>query len=67
MHVFPKTTQTETKCMCSTPPTNTECCFMYSQMRGLCPVKQIFHQEVDNTLIFEARFESGNLQKVVKV
>ncbi|XP_052523952.1 LOW QUALITY PROTEIN: cytosolic carboxypeptidase 3 [Tympanuchus pallidicinctus] len=41
--------------------------FMYSQVRRLSPVKQIFHQEVDNTLIFEARFESGNLQKVVKI
>ncbi|CAM9859582.1 unnamed protein product [Bubo scandiacus] len=28
---------------------------------------QIVHQKGDNTLIFEARFESGNLQKVVKV
>ncbi|XP_076191780.1 cytosolic carboxypeptidase 3 isoform X1 [Aptenodytes patagonicus] len=41
--------------------------FMYSQVRGLCPLKQILHQKGDNTLIFEARFESGNLQKVVKV
>uniref|UniRef100_A0A8C2T7C1 AGBL carboxypeptidase 3 n=1 Tax=Coturnix japonica TaxID=93934 RepID=A0A8C2T7C1_COTJA len=45
---------------------NTESYFMYSQMRGLCP-HQVFHQEVGNTLVFEARFESGNLQKVVKV
>lgn len=61
-------TQTEIKCMCSTLPlANSESYFMYSQMRGLYPVKQIFHQEVDNTLIFEARFESGNLQKVVKM
>ncbi|NXG53676.1 CBPC3 carboxypeptidase, partial [Psilopogon haemacephalus] len=35
--------------------------------KGLHPLKQIPHQEGDNTLIFEARFESGNLQKVVKV
>ncbi|KAM6285798.1 cytosolic carboxypeptidase 3 isoform 2-T2 [Spheniscus humboldti] len=41
--------------------------FMYSRVRGLCPLKQILHQKGDNTLIFEARFESGNLQKVVKV
>lgn len=40
---------------------------MYSQERGVCPLKQILHQKEDNTLIFEARFESGNLQKVVKV
>ncbi|XP_021270827.1 cytosolic carboxypeptidase 3 isoform X3 [Numida meleagris] len=46
---------------------NRESYFMYSQMRDLCPVKQIFHHKADNTLIFEARFESGNLQKVVKV
>ncbi|XP_064308152.1 cytosolic carboxypeptidase 3 isoform X1 [Phalacrocorax carbo] len=42
-------------------------CFMDSRVRGLCPMKQILHQKGDNTLIFEARFESGNLQKVVKV
>ncbi|NXU58354.1 CBPC3 carboxypeptidase, partial [Turnix velox] len=36
-------------------------------VRGLSPLKQILHQKEDNTLIFEARFESGNLQKVVKV
>ncbi|XP_025972854.1 cytosolic carboxypeptidase 3 isoform X4 [Dromaius novaehollandiae] len=41
--------------------------FVYSRVRGLCPSKQILHQNEDNTLIFEARFESGNLQKVVKV
>ncbi|XP_068524998.1 cytosolic carboxypeptidase 3 isoform X2 [Anas acuta] len=46
---------------------NTASCFMYSQLRGLCPMKQVLHQKLDNTLIFEARFESGNLQKVVKV
>eukprot|EP00075_Anas_platyrhynchos_P019427 XP_027308680.1 cytosolic carboxypeptidase 3 isoform X3 [Anas platyrhynchos] len=46
---------------------NTASCFMYSQVRGLCPMKQVLHQKLDNTLIFEARFESGNLQKVVKV
>ncbi|KAM9293716.1 cytosolic carboxypeptidase 3 isoform 6-T7 [Morus bassanus] len=46
---------------------NKNSCFMYSQVRGLCPLKQILHQKRDNTLIFEARFESGNLQKVVKV
>ncbi|KFV65797.1 Cytosolic carboxypeptidase 3, partial [Dryobates pubescens] len=42
-------------------------CFMYSKVRGLCPLKQLLRQEGDTTLIFEARFESGNLQKVVKV
>ncbi|NXS63731.1 CBPC3 carboxypeptidase, partial [Brachypteracias leptosomus] len=36
-------------------------------VRGCCPLKQALHQEKDTTLIFEARFESGNLQKVVKV
>ncbi|XP_052630301.1 cytosolic carboxypeptidase 3-like isoform X1 [Harpia harpyja] len=46
---------------------NKNSCFMYSQERGVCPLKQILHQKEDNTLIFEARFESGNLQKVVKV
>ncbi|XP_040976401.1 cytosolic carboxypeptidase 3 isoform X2 [Aquila chrysaetos chrysaetos] len=46
---------------------NNNSCFMYSQERGVCPLKQILHQKEDNTLIFEARFESGNLQKVVKV
>ncbi|XP_072722856.1 cytosolic carboxypeptidase 3 isoform X3 [Ciconia boyciana] len=46
---------------------NKNSCFMYSQVRGFCPLKQILHQKGDNTLIFEARFESGNLQKVVKI
>ncbi|XP_075561284.1 cytosolic carboxypeptidase 3 [Pelecanus crispus] len=46
---------------------NKNSCFMYSQVRGVCPLEQILHQKGDNTLIFEARFESGNLQKVVKV
>ncbi|XP_074021296.1 cytosolic carboxypeptidase 3 [Numenius arquata] len=46
---------------------NKNSCFMYSRVRGLCPLKQILHQKGDNTLIFEARFESGNLQKVIKV
>ncbi|KAM6417671.1 cytosolic carboxypeptidase 3 [Pluvialis apricaria] len=46
---------------------NKNSCFMYSRVRDLCPLKQILHQKEDNTLIFEARFESGNLQKVVKV
>ncbi|KAM6301681.1 LOW QUALITY PROTEIN: cytosolic carboxypeptidase 3 [Podargus strigoides] len=44
-----------------------EACFMYSQVGGLFPLKQILHQKEDSTLIFEARFESGNLQKVVKI
>ncbi|KAM6383729.1 cytosolic carboxypeptidase 3 isoform 3-T3 [Alca torda] len=46
---------------------NKNSCFMYSRVRGLCPLQQILRQKEDNTLIFEARFESGNLQKVVKV
>nr|XP_009938482.1 PREDICTED: cytosolic carboxypeptidase 3 [Opisthocomus hoazin] len=46
---------------------NKNSCCMYSRVRGLCPLKQILHQKGDNTLIFEARFESGNLQEVVKV
>ncbi|XP_010082759.1 PREDICTED: cytosolic carboxypeptidase 3, partial [Pterocles gutturalis] len=41
--------------------------FTYSQLRGLSPLNQILCQKEDNSLIFEARFESGNLQKVVKV
>ncbi|XP_076191800.1 cytosolic carboxypeptidase 3 isoform X3 [Aptenodytes patagonicus] len=41
--------------------------YLGEEVRGLCPLKQILHQKGDNTLIFEARFESGNLQKVVKV
>ncbi|XP_054242758.1 cytosolic carboxypeptidase 3 [Indicator indicator] len=41
--------------------------YLEEEVRGLCPLQQILHQEGDTTLIFEARFESGNLQKVVKV
>ncbi|XP_072508756.1 cytosolic carboxypeptidase 3 isoform X5 [Notamacropus eugenii] len=46
-------------------------CFMYSRIGGIRSLQK--HSEIlpvedyDNTLIFEARFESGNLQKVVKV
>ncbi|XP_068943379.1 cytosolic carboxypeptidase 3 isoform X1 [Petaurus breviceps papuanus] len=46
-------------------------CFMYSRIGGVRSLQK--HSEIlpvedyDNTLIFEARFESGNLQKVVKV
>ncbi|XP_025931887.1 cytosolic carboxypeptidase 3 isoform X3 [Apteryx rowi] len=50
-----------------TEEANKDSGFVYSQVRGLSPSKQILHQNGDNTLIFEARFESGNLQKVVKV
>ncbi|XP_068795329.1 cytosolic carboxypeptidase 3 isoform X3 [Struthio camelus] len=50
-----------------TEEANKDSGFVYSRVRGLCPSKQILHQNGDNTLIFEARFESGNLQKVVKV
>ncbi|XP_075790448.1 cytosolic carboxypeptidase 3 isoform X2 [Pelodiscus sinensis] len=46
---------------------NKEPCFVYSRVGGSYPSKQIIPQEWGNTLIFEARFESGNLQKVVKV
>ncbi|XP_030071192.1 cytosolic carboxypeptidase 3 isoform X2 [Microcaecilia unicolor] len=48
-----------------------ETCFTFSRAGGNpnCP-KQIACElldEMDNTLIFESRFESGNLQKVVQV
>ncbi|XP_025909318.1 cytosolic carboxypeptidase 3 isoform X2 [Nothoprocta perdicaria] len=50
-----------------TEEANKDSGFVYSRVRGLSPSKQILHENGDNTLIFEARFESGNLQKVVKV
>ncbi|XP_030301866.1 cytosolic carboxypeptidase 3 [Calypte anna] len=37
------------------------------EVRDHCPLNPALHQKEDNTLIFEARFESGNLQKVVKI
>ncbi|XP_016077835.1 PREDICTED: cytosolic carboxypeptidase 3 [Miniopterus natalensis] len=44
-----------------------EPCFVYSRVGGnRTPLKQPVDNR-DNTLMFEARFESGNLQKVVKV
>ncbi|KAM4874486.1 cytosolic carboxypeptidase 3 isoform 2-T2 [Thomomys bottae] len=44
-----------------------EPCFVYSRVGGnRTPLKQPA-DNCDNTLMFEARFESGNLQKVVKV
>ncbi|KAM6168228.1 cytosolic carboxypeptidase 3 [Erethizon dorsatum] len=44
-----------------------EPCFVYSRVGGnRTPLKQPM-DGCDNTLMFEARFESGNLQKVVKV
>ncbi|XP_047276275.1 cytosolic carboxypeptidase 3 isoform X2 [Homo sapiens] len=44
-----------------------EPCFVYSRVGGnRTPLKQPVDYR-DNTLMFEARFESGNLQKVVKV
>ncbi|XP_049638411.1 cytosolic carboxypeptidase 3 [Suncus etruscus] len=44
-----------------------EPCFVYSRVGGnRTPLKQPL-DNCDDTLIFEARFESGNLQKVVKV
>ncbi|XP_055203135.1 cytosolic carboxypeptidase 3 isoform X1 [Gorilla gorilla gorilla] len=44
-----------------------EPCFVYSRVGGnQTPSKQPVDYR-DNTLMFEARFESGNLQKVVKV
>uniref|UniRef100_A0A8C0MMZ6 Peptidase M14 domain-containing protein n=1 Tax=Canis lupus familiaris TaxID=9615 RepID=A0A8C0MMZ6_CANLF len=44
-----------------------EPCFVYSRVGGnRTPLKQPV-DDYDNTLMFEARFESGNLQKVVKV
>ncbi|XP_054843726.1 cytosolic carboxypeptidase 3 [Eublepharis macularius] len=49
---------------------NKDSSFMYSRIGGSFPSKQVLPQsweDWDNTLIFEARFESGNLQKVVKI
>ncbi|XP_028928622.1 cytosolic carboxypeptidase 3 isoform X2 [Ornithorhynchus anatinus] len=50
---------------------NKESCFVYSQIGGRRnPLKKSVLPPLDNwdnTLVFEARFESGNLQKVVKV
>ncbi|XP_048358394.1 cytosolic carboxypeptidase 3 [Sphaerodactylus townsendi] len=49
---------------------NKDSSFMYSRIGGRFPSKQVLPQSLedwDNTLIFEARFESGNLQKVVKI
>lgn len=44
-----------------------EPCFVYSRVGGnRTPLKQPV-DNYDDTLMFEARFESGNLQKVVKV
>ncbi|XP_054548661.1 cytosolic carboxypeptidase 3 isoform X3 [Talpa occidentalis] len=44
-----------------------EPCFVYSRVGGnRTPLKQPV-DNCDHTLMFEARFESGNLQKVVKV
>uniref|UniRef100_A0A8C0DWZ6 Peptidase M14 domain-containing protein n=1 Tax=Balaenoptera musculus TaxID=9771 RepID=A0A8C0DWZ6_BALMU len=44
-----------------------EPCFVYSQVGGnRTPLKQPVNN-CDDTLMFEARFESGNLQKVVKL
>uniref|UniRef100_A0A671EZS5 AGBL carboxypeptidase 3 n=1 Tax=Rhinolophus ferrumequinum TaxID=59479 RepID=A0A671EZS5_RHIFE len=44
-----------------------EPCFVYSRIGGnRTPLKQPV-DNCDSTLMFEARFESGNLQKVVKV
>ncbi|XP_063106597.1 cytosolic carboxypeptidase 3 isoform X2 [Cavia porcellus] len=44
-----------------------EPCFVYSRVGGnRTPLRQPV-DGCDNTLMFEARFESGNLQKVVKV
>ncbi|KAL2777711.1 cytosolic carboxypeptidase 3 isoform a [Daubentonia madagascariensis] len=44
-----------------------EPCFVYSRVGGnRTPLKQPV-DSCDNTLMFEARFESGNLQKAVKV
>ncbi|KAM5255760.1 cytosolic carboxypeptidase 3 [Ctenodactylus gundi] len=44
-----------------------EPCFVYSRVGGnRTPLKQPV-DNYDKTLVFEARFESGNLQKVVKV
>ncbi|XP_042325501.1 cytosolic carboxypeptidase 3 isoform X2 [Sceloporus undulatus] len=49
---------------------NKDSSFVYSRIGGTCPSKQVLPQsweDWDNTLIFEGRFESGNLQKVVKI
>uniref|UniRef100_A0A8D0L461 AGBL carboxypeptidase 3 n=1 Tax=Sphenodon punctatus TaxID=8508 RepID=A0A8D0L461_SPHPU len=47
-----------------------ESCFVYSRAGGSYPSRQVLPQPWEgwgNTLIFEARFESGNLQKAVKI
>ncbi|KAM8818089.1 cytosolic carboxypeptidase 3 [Rhynchonycteris naso] len=44
-----------------------ESCFVYSRVGGNRTTPKQPVDNCDNTLMFEARFESGNLQKVVKV
>ncbi|NP_848745.2 cytosolic carboxypeptidase 3 isoform X1 [Mus musculus] len=44
-----------------------EPCFVYSRVGGNRTSLKQPVDNCDNTLVFEARFESGNLQKVVKV
>ncbi|XP_053513039.1 cytosolic carboxypeptidase 3 isoform X4 [Artibeus jamaicensis] len=44
-----------------------EPCFVYSRVGGNRTSLKQPVGDLDNTLMFEARFESGNLQKVVKV
>nr|XP_045047000.2 cytosolic carboxypeptidase 3 [Desmodus rotundus] len=44
-----------------------EPCFVYSRVGGNRTSLRQPADDCDNTLVFEARFESGNLQKVVKV
>ncbi|XP_054420199.1 cytosolic carboxypeptidase 3 [Pteronotus mesoamericanus] len=44
-----------------------EPCFVYSRVGGNRTTLKQPVDNCDNTLMFEARFESGNLQKVVKV
>ncbi|XP_036184520.1 cytosolic carboxypeptidase 3 isoform X10 [Myotis myotis] len=44
-----------------------EPCFVYSRVGGNRTALKQPVDNCDNTLMFEARFESGNLQKVVKV
>nr|XP_056702512.1 cytosolic carboxypeptidase 3 [Euleptes europaea] len=49
---------------------NKDSSFMYSRIGGSFPSKEVLPNSLEdweNTLIFEARFESGNLQKVVKI
>ncbi|XP_053310385.1 cytosolic carboxypeptidase 3-like [Spea bombifrons] len=67
----------ESPCVCSTAGRvvylankgDKEPCYTASKAGGNCPLKDVIPEscrDLGNTLAFEARFESGNLQKVVQ-